>query len=692
MQNIDCFKSILNSKPIDIKNYSENLFFQYLRTNESEEFLESDLGEILKFSDFLITQIFSSINPNLDNLSIKEFLYCIDILFSKNENCFEERCKFLIKLISCNNGLLQFQFIKEFFNKLVLEFSFIHKFYDKNFFLIISNFFELLMKKLCENLKDDNDKDNDYISIEKFKFVLDRFPDFVNIFYDLFSLISPLNYNIIEKIKNKNLQILEDDIDSHNQIDYDEKITINKIFLVNKFNVLKLNDFNNINSNEKKLNIVNLNNNYLQKSNPSNQVIETDINEAHFITMNKKKIEISKNKNNHINITNFEDFDLNSDLLTSSSTNIINYPKNLDDQNDNKFHNKVLGNYSIDLNKFNTFVNSENNIYNLNTVSITKHLDKILSLIRELKKIKELWVCDLSNNSFKCKVFVLKKNSSSKEFFKLDLKNNYYKLHLLQDHLLLYKIRDIENNQNENKVKFSGLKFFRLNDIIIGTTDFSELEKCKLKIKQNNGQIEELFYLKFAHYKEEYLILFSKIDMTKKFYLNLFAYNETFRPIKIMNSQKFYMIKQNRKIFNLRNKFHWSFIKEIDNKNREKNIKVQIFKKKSMNKQQIQFIKYVDRLSMLNEFFAVNFFPIFKILENNKYFFIQYSNENFKLDFDVNKNKLIIEFSEIIDNQKFRKEFDSYIHFIKLLNYKEEVVHILNLLKLQEIKFHYLGF
>jgi len=260
-------------------------------------------------------------------------------------------------------------------------------------------------------------------------------------------------------------------------------------------------------------------------------------------------------------------------------------------------------------------------------------------------------------------------------------------LKILENEILLWKINSAAkkseaNNEKQKNSKF--VYFYRIQNAIF--EPLPQKQNCVIFLKKGSNQ-KRYFYLKgkfesqnYKFFFESYedLVCFTKItDSLKHHYQNTFA-----NVYKTKN--KNFEIIQSAVCFEKYTK-KFSYVHEILKAHDSYfSIKLQTFKKSYLTEENEIFLTEMFSLCRLNNFLNINLIPVINIYENEGFYVVEFSSDNFIFDYDLKDNN----FTFTIDNMKlcdlFKSEVEKFRKLIKMLNIGKKLYELFSLLKLQK--------
>lgn len=211
-------------------------------------------------------------------------------------------------------------------------------------------------------------------------------------------------------------------------------------------------------------------------------------------------------------------------------------------------------------------------------------------------------------------------------------------------------------------------------------------ENCKLKLNSPEDCFFYYFYgfsiygCRYKIFFEDYeeLILFYKI--TRKL---SFQFNNTLSLIYKNKKNLNDFIQNSINFESYKRKF--SYIFEILNELSNTSIKIQIFNKKFLQKDENKiFLSNIFSICRINNFFNIDIFPIANIYENNSFYMIEYTSDEFVLEYDDSNGCFIITIRNLQLAEFFKIEVSKLKKFVKILNIKTNVNEVFELLNLQK--------
>lgn len=445
------------------------------------------------------------------------------------------------------------------------------------------------------------------------------------------------------------------------------------------------------------------------------------IDKSHLNHDSKFKVEIPKinkfeifdnNFNEFLNEKNDKHYEANEkiDIYEGNHDNHRELKVSFDLINNNtkpnisdKIINKIFNNnyYNLeDFRKGNLFV-SDIEITNLDLIrdlKNTKFYEILVNLHQKIKLGK-----DFPKITGKFKVLFLKEtplnNKDSNEFPNSEFKNtnyNYLKneniiknsfsltIKFIRDEMIIYNIRKTEaitNNYQDSEYFY----YYKLNYIIFDPLPKKELCRVKLNFSQNT----KFYYLYgFSVYDHNYKILFEDyydlLQFHKKARKLLNIYNKTFSFIYKNKKRKNFDLIQHTINFDRCYK-RFSYIHEIFNEYSNSSLKIQSFNKRYLQKEQYKLIlSFYFSLCRLNNFFKINIFPIAKIYENDSFFIIEYSEDEFIIEYDNLNNNYVVTIKNMEFAEFFKVEVSKFKKLVKILNLKTQVDELFQLFNIQK--------
>lgn len=236
----------------------------------------------------------------------------------------------------------------------------------------------------------------------------------------------------------------------------------------------------------------------------------------------------------------------------------------------------------------------------------------------------------------------------------------------------------VDNKRNES------FYFYKIKNLIYN--NLPSREACKYNIRCN-GNEKVYFAFGICSYSQKYKLLFENYEELELFYRRLrkisyFLNKKCFQNIK--NKKMHFDLIQKTLKFEICEKNFSNFHEIIDTKN-DFCLKVQTLTKKFLSEDNKIFLYKMFDILKLNTFLNINMFPISNSYENENFFIIEYTNDDFKIDFNNQNNNFTISLKKIEDSKYFKLEVAKFKKLINLLNIKEEVSEIFKLINLQRL-------
>jgi len=685
---------------------------------------------------------------NNNTIKLLDFTNCISDLFSvfSSEKVEINKNELIFNLISDSKDTFDFFDLKEFLNNLIFEAFCKAKLTDFDKFIFSCKQVKTNIKKIF--ILHCNHFNNKYkISKVHFYTILKNNPFLKTFIKYLLNLISPINQKLIKKVCKHNYNFFindefENDWDLYNTQDktprvndfssYKEKEVLefkkSKLFIEKStsknFKTLFKNNFSKDNNFSKKEETY-IKEDLGHSTDSSSKYDLENSSREQYANLDKKQTENNIYSNKIINkstIYNYDNFKiLNNKTDKKQNPNNksrfyegikekenktfvnlhLNENKNkiedfLDDKNDRMEYDDL--NWKNIKDEINFNLNYKNQDFEKNENSNNKDLDEILLYLH--KKIKENHKLPKIHQKFK--VFFIKeenfnsndvliKKTSDEECKSNELNNrnsilnNSHSLYIkfIESELILCNIRKTEDYSNiiENPDYFY---IFKLKNIIF--EPLPSKENCSINLNINIMKKFYYFY-KFSNYDCMYRIFFEKYEDLITFYNFAKNFSKLFS-----NTSSFIYKNRNNNFHIIQNLINFdkcikkfSYNLEISNQLSKTKLKIQLLNKKFLkNENNKLFLSSLFSLCRLNNFFNINIFPIDNIYENNSCFFIEYSSEEFMIEYDNHSEYFIVFITNLDLDFYFKKEISKFQKLAKILNVKEYVKEFFYLLNLQK--------
>jgi len=254
---------------------------------------------------------------------------------------------------------------------------------------------------------------------------------------------------------------------------------------------------------------------------------------------------------------------------------------------------------------------------------------------------------------------------------KVDIKMSLFEEFLLQ------KLNYLEKDQYY-------IYFYNLKNIILSS--LPEQKNCEFTFIL--GELKfKYFCLEFTHIKQSYQLFFESYEQLVNFYKTLR------NKLKEINRPFFLITKKHNCNFNLLQKIDILFKKQkqfsvfhkLVDENLNFSMKVQTFDKNMLNTKNYLFLNKMYDTCKLNNFLNLKILPIANIYESENNFILEYkNNDNFLIKFNTSLDRFLI----IIKNTQIKdilfREIIKFQKLMKLLNYKENVSILFELIDLQK--------
>jgi len=308
-----------------------------------------------------------------------------------------------------------------------------------------------------------------------------------------------------------------------------------------------------------------------------------------------------------------------------------------------------------------------------------------LNLENSISKVNNNNLIDLYNTQYEDKtlpfivkfiendmlIYNLTSNDNSKAFKnKAVIKNSLFEAFLLQ------KLNYLEKDQYY-------IYFYNLKNIILSS--LPEQKNCEFTFIL--GKIKfKFFCLEFTHIKQCYQLFFESYEQLVNFY------NILRNKLKEINRPFFLNQHKHKCNFDLLQKIDIIFKKQqqfsVFHKLVEKNInfsmKVQTFDKNMLNTKNYLFLKKMFDTCKISNFLNLKIFSISNFYESENNFILEYTNnDNFSIKWNTNLNRFLIMIKNTEIKDILSREIIKFQKFMKLLNYKENVSILFELIDIQ---------
>jgi len=259
------------------------------------------------------------------------------------------------------------------------------------------------------------------------------------------------------------------------------------------------------------------------------------------------------------------------------------------------------------------------------------------------------------------------------------LKNSFsLRIKFVENEMILFKIDQIKDKIQLNK-NSNYIYFYRINDIIFDP--LPEKDFCKIKLNFLSKS-KNCYLYGFTVYGRRYKILFKIYEDLITFYNYAkklsYQFNNTFSLIYKNKLRSFDLIENTINFGKCNKKFNYVH-KIFDNSSNMK-FNIRSFNKKFIINEQIKtFLSNLFLLCRLNNFFEINVFPIVDIYENNSFFIIKYSLDEYKIGFDLPNSTFLVSVKNFELAQILLDQIKKFTKLVKILNIKPQVDELLEL-------------
>jgi len=261
------------------------------------------------------------------------------------------------------------------------------------------------------------------------------------------------------------------------------------------------------------------------------------------------------------------------------------------------------------------------------------------------------------------------------------IKDPAFNTNKLFKEFLLKKLNFLERNKYY-------IYFYNLKNIILSS--IPNPDNCEytftlgdLKVKYfrfeftHINQIYELFFESYQQLVNFHEILSNKLkNINRSFFLNTQKNNCNFDLLLNVN-----YIFEKQKQFSV---FH----KLVDKKTCF-SLKLQSFNKSMIDSKNLIFLKKIFDTCKINNFLSLKIFPIANFYETNNNIIVEYTDDDFRIKYDQNLKNFVI-LMKTCEIRKFLiEEIGKFQKLVKLLNYKENMSNLFELINMQKTLIYY---
>ncbi len=300
-------------------------------------------------------------------------------------------------------------------------------------------------------------------------------------------------------------------------------------------------------------------------------------------------------------------------------------------------------------------------------------------------KYKVIFLKKTSKNLFKNNESILNSNKYDLKYPTLSPKNielleNGFsmKMKFVGNDMLLYRIDKLQSNQDKN-IKSKSLYFYKLSNVIL--SDLPEREYCKIKIKLDT--IRNFYYLSLSILNQKYEIYFENYEELENFYSQINSINKMYDTnhslIYKYPTNKLFLIHRLIKFKKFKEKFF--NIHEIISIKGNLSCKLISLNKEFMKDNNKKYLTNLFFICKLNNLLKIDIFPIRNVYQTENFFIIEFTNDDFIIDYDHIKDSFVISVKNLSLCDFYSKEFEKFKKLIKVLKIKDLIGDFFHLIR-----------
>jgi len=271
-------------------------------------------------------------------------------------------------------------------------------------------------------------------------------------------------------------------------------------------------------------------------------------------------------------------------------------------------------------------------------------------------------------------------NCNPKEFFKNEKKEisiNHRKL----EEALLNKINKAHN------AKYS-VYFYRLKNLIL--PDSLEKNGCEVELILEGVKVK--YYLLETYFIDQAIeFLFAQYSDLEDFYKVLYIKSKAIERLFFLNNRSGerdnYRLIQSIECFKQPQR-KFTKLKHFIELKKNKSIKLQTLSKPHLDDDNYLFLKRLYDACKLNNFLKNNIFPVNNIYNHNYLVILEYSNDDYIIKYDEERNSYSVITSNIDDSKKLREEVLKFKRLVNMLNKKEDITYLFQLIQAKGLQIY----